>query len=189
MKNRLQLLFTCAMISLLSSLASAQTAKPDPKAQLVTQTSSNLEHKLRQAPYAATVFKPIVNAKLLDYLVFYAYYTFRDKPPKKPETIVFGYAIDRSNSPISSDAPLNVVADGEGIDLGDAQVGTCEDMTFVTHLQECRTHKISYETFSKIANAKSADFYINSSKFVVPQWSLESFRNLISGKSLMSSKN
>ncbi len=153
------------MISLLSSLASAQTAKPDPKAQLVTQTSSNLEHKLRQAPYAATVFKPIVNAKLLDYLVFYAYYTFRDEPPKKPETIVFGYAIDRSNSPISSDAPLNVVADGESIDLGDAQMGTCED------------------------TAKSADFYINSSKFVVPQWSLESFRNLISGKSLMSSKN
>jgi hypothetical protein len=188
-RNRRQLLFTCAMICLLSALASAQTAKPEPKAQPVTQPSSNLEHKLRQVPYAATSFKPIVNAKLLDYLVFYAYYTSRDKPPKKPETIVFGYAVDLSSSQISSDAPLNVVADGESIDLGNAQTGTCDDLAFVTHLQKCRYHKISYETFSKIANAKSADFYINSSKFVVPQWSLESFRNLISGKSLMSSKN
>lgn len=133
--------------------------------------------------YISSSFKPLVDSERLDYLMIYAYHTFRgSRPTKPPSKVLFGYAVRTSDSPIQADTPLTVLVDGQTLFLGEPVIKTCQATGFINRTQKCHTYILTAEVFSKIANAQKVEMHLGNLQFEIPKTSLVSYLDLVNGR-------
>lgn len=109
-----------------------------------------------------------------------AEYTFNGKTPVKPEK-VFLYFFASSARPLfrEDDLQLNFLVDGERLPAGTMRLSD-EEKTKST-IRQVIVIDLSFETFSRITNAKIVEFQIGNLEYKFTDTHLDAFKKLLSG--------